>query len=86
MPDSVRRELRILRVYGLVATMLLVVFSLSAFKQATQKARFSEIDVERINVVEPDGKYRMVISNQAKSIGPIAYGKPFGSAGRNDRG
>ena len=81
MPDSVRRELRILRVYGLVATMLLVVFSLSAFKQATQKARFSEIDVERINVVEPDGKYRMVISNKAKSIGPIAYGKPFGYPG-----
>ncbi len=81
MPESVRRELRILRVYGLIATLLLMVFSLSAFKQATQKARFGEIDVERINVVEPDGNYRMVISNRARSIGPIAYGKPFGYPG-----
>lgn len=81
MPESARRELRILRIYGLVATLLLMVFSLSAFRQGTQKARFSEIDVERINVVEPDGNYRMVISNRARSIGPIAYGKPFGYPG-----
>lgn len=81
MSDAVRRELAILRVYGLVATLLLMVFSLSAFRQATQKAKFDEIDVQRINVIEPDGNYRMVISNRARSIGPIAYGKPFGYPG-----
>jgi hypothetical protein len=81
MPDPIRRELAILRFYGLVTTILLAVFSLSAFRQASQRARFDEIDVQRINVVEPDGRYRMVISNQARSIGPIAYGKPFGYPG-----
>jgi hypothetical protein len=30
----------------------------------TQKQKFAEIDVERINIVEKDGKLRMVISNQ----------------------
>ena len=81
MIDSNRGELRILRVYGLVTTLLLGVFTLGAFRQATQKVKFGEIDVERINVVEPDGNYRMVISNRARSIGPIAYGKPFGYPG-----
>lgn len=80
MPDATRRELAILRLYGLITTLLLTVFSLSAFKQ-TQKAKFTEIDVERINIVEPNGHYRMVLSNRPRSIGPIAYGKPFGYPG-----
>jgi len=37
--------------------------------------------VERINIVEPDGKLRMVISNRPRSIGPIYKGKPFGYPG-----
>jgi hypothetical protein len=81
MPDRAAGELRILRIYALVATILLSLFSLSAFRQATQPTKLTEIDVERINVVEPDGKYRMVISNKARSIGPIAYGQPVGYPG-----
>jgi len=81
MTNTARTELRILRIYALVATVLLALFSLSAFTQANQRPTFDEIDVQRINVVEPDGSYRMVISNKAKSIGPIAYGKPFGYPG-----
>ncbi|MFN0180877.1 MAG: hypothetical protein ACKVZ0_18900 [Gemmatimonadales bacterium] len=75
-----RKELAILRVYGLVTTLLLTIFTVTGFRQ-TQKAKFTEIDVERINIVEPDGNYRMVISNKTRSIGPIAYGKPFGYPG-----
>ena len=73
-------ELKILRLYGLVTTLLLTVFSVSAFK-LTQTPKFTEIDVERINIVEPNGHYRMVLSNRPRSIGPIAYGKPFGYPG-----
>ena len=80
MTDRNRYELRILRTYGLITTLLLTVFSVSAFRQ-TQKATFAEIDVERINIVEPNGHYRMVLSNRPRSIGPIAYGKPFGYPG-----
>ena len=81
MPNSAMGELRILRIYALIATILLAVFSVSAFQQGGQKTKFSEIDVERINIVEPDGHYRMVLSNRPRSVGPIAYGKPFGYAG-----
>lgn len=55
---------------------------LVAFTTA-RRVRFEEIDVERINVVEPDGRLRMVIANRAKTPGPIERGVPFGyPAGR----
>jgi hypothetical protein len=81
MSDSIRRELRLLKGYALVVTVLLGTLSIAAFRQSAQKTRFTEIDVERINIVEPDGALRMVISNRPRSIGPIYKGKPFGYAG-----
>jgi len=81
MDNEIRRELRLLKVYATVITALLGTVSIAAFRQASQKQRFTEIDVERINVVEPDGKLRMVISNRPRSIGPIYKGKPFGYPG-----
>jgi hypothetical protein len=63
----------------MVTTPLLVILALAAFRQ--EQTRFTEIDVERINVVEPDGKLRMVISNRPRSIGPIYKGTPFGYPG-----
>ena len=55
------------------------ILALTAFQsQSTQPTKFAEIDVERINIVEPDGKLRMVLSNRPRSIGPIYKGKPFG--------
>jgi hypothetical protein len=81
MDPQVRRELRILKGYAIAVTVLLGTISLTAFRQASQKQRFTEIDVERINVVEKNGNLRMVISNRERSIGPIYKGKPFGYPG-----
>jgi len=81
MDAQIRRELRMLKGYALVVTVLLGTISLTAFRQSTQKQRFTEIDVERINVVEKNGNLRMVIANRERSIGPIYKGKPFGYAG-----
>lgn len=81
MTDPMRRELRMLKAYAVVVTLLLGTLSIAAFRQSSQKVRFTEIDVERINIVEPDGKLRMVISNRPRSIGPIYKGKPFGYPG-----
>jgi len=74
-------DLRLLKVYALIMTLFAGTLSIAAFRQAAQKTKFTEIDVERINIVEPDGKLRMVISNRPRSIGPIYKGKPFGYAG-----
>jgi hypothetical protein len=81
MDNEIRRELRLLKGYAIVVTALLGTISLAAFRQSSQNQKFTEIDVERINVVEKDGKLRMVISNRDRSIGPIYKGKPFGYAG-----
>jgi hypothetical protein len=86
MTDEIRREIRRqtrgLRLYALLMTAAAGILSLAAFRvQPTPKAKFGEIDVERINVVEPDGKLRMVISNRPRSIGPTYKGEEFGYKG-----
>jgi hypothetical protein len=81
MDERVRRELRVMRLYVATLTVLCGTFGIAAFRQTDQKQQFGEIDVERINVVEPDGRFRMVISNRERSIGPIYKGQPFGYPG-----
>lgn len=63
------------------ATALIGALSLSAFAKANQKQRFGEIDVERINIIEPNGTLRMVLSGRERSQGPMFKGKPFGYPG-----
>jgi hypothetical protein len=86
MSQNIERDISFLKRYAVVTSTLLVVLSVAAFSRTTQKAKFEEIDVERINVVEPNGMYRMVISNRPRSIGPIYKGKPFGYPGGNRPG
>jgi hypothetical protein len=90
MSNQLERDVRFLKGYAVVTSVLLGVLLVGSCAGAVrsgspapsdQKVRFTEIDVERINVVEPNGMYRMVISNRPKSIGPIYKGKPFGYAG-----
>lgn len=77
----IRRELRVLKAYAAVMTVLFGALTVAAFRQAQEKQRFGEIEVERINVIEPDGTLRMVISNRERSTGPIYKGEPFGYEG-----
>ena len=82
--QQLERDVRFLKRYAMATTAILVIGALAAFKQGGQQAtkqKFGEIDVERINIVEPNGNLRMVISNRPRSIGPIYKGKPFGYAG-----
>jgi hypothetical protein len=81
MRDNVERDVRFLKRYAVLTTLAFCVVALGAFVRQEKRAKFDEIDVGRINVMEPDGKYRMVISNRPRSIGPIYKGKPFGYEG-----
>lgn len=69
------KEVRFLKIYAVVATLFCAVFVLSAFALQNKKQKFAEIDVERINIVEKDGKLRMVISNQERQHPGIVNGK-----------
>jgi hypothetical protein len=63
METKLQRDVRFLKAYSILITVVLGVIAFSAVGQAYQKTKFDEIDVERINIVEKDGKLKMVISN-----------------------
>src|SRR5262245_65856315 len=65
---------RILLAYSSVLTTLLTVFTIGG-AAAVSVQHYDEIDVHRLNVREPDGTLRMVISNHARLPGVIVRGK-----------
>lgn len=75
--EDLRKELRRTRALLIGSATLLGVLSLAAFTQTSQKQKFGEIDVERINLVEKDGKLRLTISNAARLPDPIIGGKSY---------
>ncbi len=75
METKLEREVRFLKIYTVVATLFGAVFFLSAFALQNKKQKFEEIDVERINIVEKNGKLDMVISNQERQHPGIVNGK-----------
>ena len=75
MEHRLEREVRFLKLYALAATLSCGVFFLSAFAFENKSQKFVEIDVERINIVERDGRLRMVISNQERQHPGIVNGK-----------
>ncbi|MBC8085586.1 MAG: hypothetical protein H7Z21_20500, partial [Hymenobacter sp.] len=66
MEQTVLRQLRWLKIYTLMSTLVFVALLFMAFSRNHMPPRFQEIEVERINVVEKDGTLKMVISNQEK--------------------
>ncbi len=65
---------KILAVYSSVLTTVLAASMLASGVAATTQT-FDEIDVRRINVREPDGTLRLVISNRTRLPGVIVRGK-----------
>ncbi len=70
---------RFLTIYSGVLTLVFAVTVFSGFSIGNKPTTFDQINVHRINVVEPDGTLRMVISDHAKLPGIITRGKeqPF---------
>jgi hypothetical protein len=63
------------RLLLLYSGALTLAFLFIAANPAPRKASFDELTVRRINVVEPDGTLRMVISDSARLPGVIVRGK-----------
>ncbi len=77
---------RFLAAYSAVVSTLLAVTLLAGFRPGKQPTSFDAIDVHRINVVEPDGTLRMVISNKAAFPGAIIRGKEYPHPDRKTAG
>lgn len=70
-----KNENLLLKFYSITITGILTFFLILSFKPIPEQQRFEEISVERINIVEPDGSLKMVISNQHRQHPGIANGK-----------
>lgn len=74
MKNKLEKKVFYLEAYCLVITLLVGSLLVMGFS-SSQKQKFTEIDVERINIVEKDGKLKMVISNQERQHPGITNGK-----------
>ncbi len=90
--EKLQRDVRLLKAYAFVVTLLLGILAFAGFSQTNQKNKFTEIDVERINIVEKDGKLKMVVSNAERQHPGIVDGRtlsrkrPPGILFFNDKG
>jgi hypothetical protein len=75
MGTQLEKDVRFLKAYSGIATLVCAILFFSAFVEQGSKERFEEIDVERINIVEKDGTLRMVISNQERQHPGIVNGR-----------
>jgi hypothetical protein len=75
MKRRLRRELVALRMSAGLCCCACAVVTLSAFRQAGASQKFTEINVERINVVDANGTLRMVVSNKDRMHPGIMDGK-----------
>jgi hypothetical protein len=80
MTTRIRRELRLLRAYAVISGLLLTVLTVAAFRRAPAEApsaTFTEIDAQRINIRDANGRLRMVISNTDRFPPPVISGHTY---------
>ena len=76
MRSNLRRDIRLLKSYAAVSSLALLVVSVAAFRQATPSvAEFDEINAQRINIVEADGRTRLVLSNSERQAQAVFEGR-----------
>ncbi len=63
--NKIEKEIRFLKIYAGLMTLVCALLFGAVFKIIKNK-KFDEIDAERINIIEKDGKLRMVISNKLR--------------------
>lgn len=76
---QLKRQNRLLKSSLWTALGALSLLGLVAAKSPDSKARFTEIDVERINIVMPDGKREMVLANRSRLPKPVIDGREIDS-------
>jgi hypothetical protein len=75
---------RYLVVYSAVVTLAFVLAVYRGFVSPQRVSEFDRIRVHRIDVVEPDGTERLILSNRAGYPGSYIHGKEIKRPDRND--
>ena len=77
---------RFLMIYSGVLTVVFAASALYGFTRAPQKMTIEELDVQRINLREPDGTLRLIISDKSKAPGIVIKGKEYSHPDRETAG
>lgn len=77
---------RFLAIYSGLLTATFAVTTVWGFARPAGKPAFEEIYVQRINIVEPDGTLRMILSNKSTAPGLIIRGKEYPHEDRKTAG
>jgi hypothetical protein len=77
---------RFLMSYSAVMTVVFAVSALYGFARVPQKMTIEELDVQRINLREPDGTLRLVISDKSKAPAIFVKGKEYPHPDRKTAG
>jgi hypothetical protein len=86
--NNVKMQIRFLSIYAIVSSILLFIalFLIFRIESNSKNLIVEELTAKRINIVEPNGQPRLVLSNVAKSPANLNHGKPFGIPGGNRGG
>ncbi len=77
---------RFLVIYSGVLTAVFAASALYGFARSPQRMTIEELDVQRINLREPDGTLRLVISDKSKAPGIFVKGKEYPHPDRKTAG
>ena len=72
---QLEREIRILRLYAVVSTVVVICALMATARAQTTRQHFTELDVERLNIVEADGRASLVLANTERLPGVLLGGK-----------
>jgi len=76
MTSQLRRDIRRLKIWSVGSTCLLVLGAVTVFTQGQAGGtRFQEISVERINIIEQDGRVKLVLANGARQADAVIDGR-----------
>lgn len=82
MTRAIRSELRLLKLWAVLSTGVSAWFGAGALMHGqTQSTKLDVINVERINIVDADGRVRLVLSNSARQAQAVIDGQVL-AAGR----
>jgi hypothetical protein len=72
---NIRKRLRLLESYAVISLLVFGVMAFSAFTRSRDK--FDELDVERLNIREKNGRLVMVAANSSRMPDPVINGKTW---------
>ena len=75
---------RFLAIYSGCLTVIFAITVLAGFSRSKRSAEFDQITVHRVNVVEPDGTVRLIISDKAEFPGLFLHRKEIARPDRSD--